>query len=156
MIKTSIFAAISTFSIATAAFAAPVDPTVGTFGDLANVGSNDVTVIDPETADIVARLPVGDRPYGVAFANDRAFVTNQYEDTVSVFAMDTLDPLGKRPTGEYPEGIDSSSDGKNIIVANWFDNTVTVIDAATLSMLNEIETCDGPRAFGEFVMGDEE
>mgnify|MGYP001952321862 FL=1 len=123
---------------------------------VANVGSNDVTVIDPETADIVARLPVGDRPYGVAFANDRAFVTNQYEDTVSVFAMDTLDPLGKRPTGEYPEGIDSSSNGKNIIVANWFDNTVTVIDAATLSMLNEIETCDGPRAFGEFVMGDEE
>lgn len=119
-----------------------------------NVGSNDLTVLDPDSGEIQATVPVGHRPYGVAFAMDRAFVTNQYEDTVSVIDLATLTPVATLETGEYPEGIDTSSDGKQIIVANWFDNSVTIFDAETLFMVNEIETCDGPRAFGAFIVGD--
>lgn len=117
-----------------------------------NVGSNDVTVIDPAQGEVLATLPVGARPYGVAFAQGRAFVTNQYADTVSVIALDTLAPAGLIEVGEYPEGIDRSKDGQRILVANWFENTVSVIDARTLQVIAEIDTGDGPRAFGEFVM----
>jgi YVTN family beta-propeller protein len=52
--------------------------------------------------------------------------------------------------GEYPEGVDTTGDGQ-IAVANWFSNTLSVIDAASLETLAEVETCDGPRAFGAFV-----
>ncbi|WP_246139498.1 YncE family protein [Phaeobacter marinintestinus] len=120
---------------------------------VANVGTNDVSVIGAQMDNVVATFPVGERPYGVAFAQGRAFVTNQYADTVSVIDTNSLKTLETLPTGEYPEGIDASSDSRYIIVANWFDNSVTLIDAVTLSVLKEIETCDGPRAFGEFVLG---
>ncbi|MGB0905028.1 MAG: YncE family protein, partial [Mangrovicoccus sp.] len=55
-----------------------------------NVGSNDVTILDPQQGEILATLPVGERPYGVAFAKGQAFVTNQYENTVSVIDLDSL------------------------------------------------------------------
>jgi YVTN family beta-propeller protein len=121
---------------------------------VANVGSNDVTVIGPLMDRTVASFSVGERPYGVAFAQGRAFVTNQYADTVSVVDTSTYQTLATLPSGEYPEGIDTSTDGQSIIVANWFDNSVTMIDAVTLTVIKEIDTCDGPRAFGEFVQRD--
>ncbi|WP_245848118.1 YncE family protein [Actibacterium ureilyticum] len=117
-----------------------------------NVGSNDVSVIDPATARVTATLPVGDRPYGVGFAAGRVFVTNQYADTVSVFDLATLAPLATIPVGEYPEGIDSIRDTGPVVVANWFSNTVSLIDPATLQVVGEIATGDGPRAFGRFIL----
>lgn len=118
-----------------------------------NVGSNDVTVIDPSSGAPLATVPVGERPYGVAFAKGRAFVSNQYEDSVSVIALDTLTPTARIDVGEYPEGIAATADGTRIVVANWFDNTISVIDAETLSVLKDHDTGDGPRAFGAFLLG---
>lgn len=121
-----------------------------------NVGSNDISILDPVAGTNLATVPVGARPYGVAFASGRAFVTNQYEDTVSVIDMQTLREETRIEVGEYPEGIDTTADGKRIVVANWFDNTATLIDAKTLSVLQVLDTCDGPRAFGLFLLGGEE
>lgn len=116
-----------------------------------NVGSNDVTVLDPDTRQVLATVPVGERPYGVAFAQGRAFVTNQYENTLSVIDLATLTHETKIEVGEYPEGIDAM-DG-TIVLANWFDNTVTFVDAQTLAVIDTVDTCDGPRAFGRFLGG---
>ena len=121
-----------------------------------NVGSNDVTVIDPESGKILATIPVGAHPYGVTFTRDRAFVTNQHANSLTVIALDTLTPVQDVVVGEYPEGIDTTADGTRIVFANWFDNSVTVMDATTLDVLHEIDTCDGPRAFGLFLLEGEE
>lgn len=123
---------------------------------VANVGSNDVTVIGADMAGVVARFGVGHRPYGVAFSSGRAFVTNQYADTASVVGSTDLQPLKTLDTGEYPEGIDTGPETGRIVIANWFDNTVTLVDADTLAVIKDIATCDGPRAFGRFVLGDME
>lgn len=120
---------------------------------VANVGTDDVTVILPETGQVQATVQVGARPYGIAFAKGRAFVSNQYAESLSVIDLATLTPTETVDTGEYPEGIDATSDGQRVLVANWFDNTVSIIDAATLAVLASVETCDGPRAFGAFVLG---
>ena len=120
-----------------------------------NVGSNDVTVMDPVSGETLATVPVGQRPYAVAFAAGRAFVTDQYDNTVSVIDLETLTRETKIVVGEYPEGIDTAPNGKHVVLANWFDNTISVIDAITLSVLFEIDTCDGPRAFGTFLLGGE-
>ena len=117
-----------------------------------NVGTNDVTVLDPLAGKTLATIAVGARPYGVAFAQGRAFVSNQYADTVSVIDLGTLSVEATVDVGEYPEGIDISSDSRTVIVANWFSNTVSLIDAKTLEVTGEIATGDGPRAFGAFVM----
>lgn len=121
-----------------------------------NVGTNDVTVLDPVSGEALATIPVGERPYGVAFAEGRAFVTNQYENTVSVIDLGTLTHETKIDVGEYPEGIDTTADGRQIVLANWFDNSISVIDPKALTVLFEADTCDGPRAFGTFLLGGEE
>lgn len=119
---------------------------------VANVGTDDVSVIDPEAGRVTATLPVGERPYGVGFARGRVFVTNQYAGSISVFDLETLSPAGTIAAGEYPEGVDTN--GAVVVVANWFDNTVSLIDPDTLKIRAEIATGDGPRAFGRFILGD--
>ncbi|MCV3274200.1 YncE family protein [Roseobacter sinensis] len=152
---------VSIFDASTLALRARLDVGTRPFGlgfapdgrlFVGNVSSNDVTVIDAMAGQVIATLPVGQRPYGVAFAQGRAFVTNQYADSLSVIDLAGLEPLATLDTGEYPEGIDTTGDSTRIAVANWFDNTVTIFDAKTLSVIEEIETCDGPRAFGTFLL----
>jgi YVTN family beta-propeller protein len=115
-----------------------------------------VKFLDPTSGERLATIPVGERPYGIAFAEGRAFVTNQYENTVSVIDLESLTHEAKIDVGEYPEGIDTTADGSRIVLANWFDNTVSVIDPKGLSVLFETDTCDGPRAFGTFLLGGED
>ena len=80
-------------------------------------------------------------------------VETSYDDegTLSVFDAQTYSPLAEIPCGEYPEGINASLDGKYVYVANWFDNVLTKIDAASLKIAGKVETGDGPRAFGGFI-----
>lgn len=118
-----------------------------------NVGSNDLSVVDPVAGTVTATIPVGERPYGVSFTRDRAFVSNQYENTVSVIDLETLTEMARVEVGEYPEGIDTTADGTRVVVANWFDNTLSIIDASTAEVLDSRQTCDGPRAFGVFLSG---
>ena len=117
----------------------------------ADVGSNTVTVVDPVSGRVLGHVKTRERPYAVAFASGRGFVTNQYDDSVSVFDAQSLAAVSVIDTGEYPEGIDASADGRRIIVANWFSNSLTIIDSESLQILGEITTGDGPRAFGRFV-----
>lgn len=119
---------------------------------VANVGSDDVSVLEPGSGETLATIPVGARPYGIAFAQGRAFVTNQYADSLSVIALDRLAVTRTLDVGEYPEGVGVGGPDGPVVVANWFSNTVTLIDPSSLAVLGEIPTGDGPRAFGRFVV----
>ncbi len=118
---------------------------------IANVISNDVTIVDLATREVTATLPVGTRPYGVAFAGGKVFVANQGSGSVSVFAVAGLSPFATIRVGDYPEGIAATADGSAVYVACWSDNTLVRIDAATLTLTGKAEVGDGPRAFGKFL-----
>ena len=87
----------------------------------------------------------------MALASGKAFVTNQYEGTLSVFDADTYKAASEIEVAEYPEGIAASADGRSVYVANWFDNTLMKIDAASNRVVGKVETGNGPRAFGAFI-----
>ena len=53
----------------------------------ANVESDDVSVIDIAARRVAATVKVGKRPYCVALAQGRGFVTDQYAEAVSVFDL---------------------------------------------------------------------
>ena len=53
--------------------------------------------------------------------------------------------------GSYPEGITSHPNGKDVYVANWFNNTVSVLNSLTLEVEANILTGEGSRAFGGFI-----
>ncbi|TNJ47418.1 YncE family protein [Phaeobacter sp. B1627] len=118
-----------------------------------NVGSDDMSVLEPLQG-LLTTVAVGARPYAVTFAADRVFVSNQYEDSVSVLNLNTLETITKIDVGEYPEGLDVTPDGASVLVANWFDNTVSRIDVSALKVVAQWETGDGPRAFGAFILAD--
>jgi len=121
-----------------------------------NVGSDDVSGPDTATGRTLATVPVGAGPYGVARAQGRGLVTNQYADSVTAIALDDLAVTATVDMGQYPEGIDATHDKSRIVVADWLFDTVSVIDAASVTVVAEIETGDGPRAFGRFIREENE
>lgn len=116
----------------------------------ADVMTNNLSVIDPNTGGLLGSILTGSHPYGVAFAAGRGFVTNQYAGTLTVFDADSLAVLDEIAVGDYPEGIAALPDGSGVVVANWESDTVVIVDAATLSVTAEIAVPSGPRAFGSF------
>ena len=110
-----------------------------------------MSIVDLATRKVTARLPVGARPYGVAFAGGKSFVTNQGSGSVSVFGIADMKLVTTIRVGDYPEGIAATADGSAIYVACWADNTLVRIDAATLAVTGKADVGDGPRAFGKFL-----
>lgn len=117
----------------------------------ADVLANAVSVVDLAAGAVVATIPTGERPYAVAFAGSEGFVSDQYGSTVTVFDAESLAVTDTIAVGDYPEGIAATSDGRSLVLANWFSDTVMVIDAATHEVLREVAVPEGPRAFGAFV-----
>ena len=117
-----------------------------------NVQSHDVSVIALEGEGGERRVGVGHRPYCIAFAAGRAFVSNQYGDSVSVIDGESLQTLANLPVVTYPEGIDS--DGKTIWVVSWMDEQMVGIDADTLLRTTVVPLGRNPRGFGRFVLAE--
>ena len=110
---------------------------------VANANSNTVTVIDDAGGApvVVAELPVGPSPLGVAAHRDgssRAYVTHFEADSISV-----LDAIGGGPAaavvatvtvGRHPRDIALSADEAFVYVANTDSGTLSVLATTTLSV----------------------
>src|SRR5256885_2255641 len=99
-----------------------------------NIISNTVSVIDTATNTVVATIPVGLAPLGVAITPDgtRAYVANG-SNIVSVIDTATNTVVATIPVGVEagPVGVAITPDGTRAYVANILSNTVSVIDTAT-------------------------
>ncbi|MEZ5797678.1 MAG: YncE family protein [Paracoccaceae bacterium] len=115
-----------------------------------NVLSDSVSVIDLPGARVIATIPTEERPYAIAFSAGRGFVTNQYDASLTVFDAGTLEVIGRIETDEYPEGIATAADGR-VFVANWFSDSLQVVDPLSLTITDSLEMPSGPRAFGAFI-----
>ena len=116
----------------------------------ANVTGDDVSVLDLAARREIGRVQTGRRPYVIALAQGRGFVTDQYAGSVTAFDLATLKPIADIDVGDHPEGIAADEDGR-LYVANWGDNTLSVLDARTLKVIKTIPTGNGPRSFGTFL-----
>ncbi len=117
----------------------------------ANVKSDDVSVIDLASREVVGTVKVEHTPYAVALAGNLAFVTNQHAGTVSVFDVATLKIVKTIEVGGYPEGIEADRAGRTVYVACWDANTLERIDTTTLEVTGRATVGSGPRAFGQFL-----
>jgi YVTN family beta-propeller protein len=116
----------------------------------ANVTGDDVSVLDLAAGREIGRVQTGRRPYVIALTQGRGFVTDQYAGSVTAFDLATLKPIADIDVGDHPEGIAADEDGR-LYVANWGDNTLSVLDARTLKVIKTIPTGNGPRSFGTFL-----
>jgi YVTN family beta-propeller protein len=108
-------------------------------------GQNQLLVFDTAKllrgdAALVAQIPVGASPVGVATAKDKIFVTNSdrfggsANQTVSVLNADNLSaPPTNIPAGGFPRELKLSADGSVLMVTNFISGTVQLIDLNRLA-----------------------
>jgi len=96
-------------------------------------GSDEVRVIDPQSGKVMAAIPVGHVPRGIAQSPDghELYVTNAWSDSVSVIDIAALKVVQTFPTGSEPAGIVVDHSGSTLYVANRLSGDVSVIDLKT-------------------------
>jgi YVTN family beta-propeller protein len=79
---------------------------------------------------LLAVLPVGSHPYAVAMHPDgsRAYVTNSWDDSVSVIDVPGRRVVATVPVGSLPYGVAVDGHSGRVYVAGLANHTVTVID----------------------------
>jgi YVTN family beta-propeller protein len=109
---------------------------------VADSEANTVVVIATATDTVIARIPVGQFPFGVAVTPNgcKVYVANDNDATVSVIATATDTVIATAtdtvigspiPVGRGPAGVAVAPNGRKVYVTNAVDNTVSVIDTET-------------------------
>ena len=104
-----------------------------TRGYVTNSLDNTVSVIDPATQSVIATVPVGSGPKGVAVTPNGRFVyvVNQLGNTVSVISAASNTVVATVPVGVFPTAIAITPNGTFAYVTNTASSTISVIDTAT-------------------------
>jgi YVTN family beta-propeller protein len=114
-------------------------------------------VIDTATNTVIATIPVGESPRGVAVTPDgsKVYVTNvelpPNPPVVSVIATATNTVIATIPLGGESNGVAVTPDGRKVYVANSGSNNVFVIDTASNLVLAVVSVGIQPVAFGAFI-----
>lgn len=126
---------------------------------VAAMKSDAVSVIDVATLTETGRIKVGKGPVQVGFTADgrRAFASLGGENHLAIIDTAKRELVGKVGVGRLPIQMHATPDGRQVYVANQGsaarpDDRVSVIDPATLEVLDTITT--GKGAHGVAVSGD--
>jgi len=118
-----------------------------------NEGSDNVSVINRQTGEVVASIMVGKRPRGIAIsqgsAHRRIFVANSGSGSISVIYPETNEVVREIPVrlGKTPVGIAVASAGllrEAIFVTAYDSGSVLIIDATTYQEIDRVEVGQGP------------
>jgi YVTN family beta-propeller protein len=102
-----------------------------------NSSTHIVTAFDATTGDVLATIPVGLTPTGIAAPNGvgKVYVADEGSDTISVISKTTMTLLRTialpPPSRRKPHHISARPDGRFIYVAEHGSNVVDVIDTDT-------------------------
>ena len=107
---------------------------------VSNEKGNSITIVDGDKLAVVATVPVGNRPRGIALSPDGKwlYICASEDDTIEIMDTATRQIVGTLPSGPDPEVIVISRDGSVIYAANEDDNMVTAVDVASRTVLSEI------------------
>ncbi len=95
---------------------------------------------------ILAEIPVGTNPFGVAYdaGTGDVFVANNGSDNVSVVSATSFQILASIPVGDGPTGIAYDPNQGTVYVANQRSDTVSVLSGTTFSVLATIPVGTSP------------
>jgi YVTN family beta-propeller protein len=105
-----------------------------------------LTVLNGATAEVIARVQLGDRPQSMAadFQRGQVYVSNAGASSVSIVDVGTNRVLATLPVGRIPQGIAVDAARGRIYVSNTADGTLTVIDRDTLAAIATIAVGHNP------------
>lgn len=110
----------------------------------ASVMANSVGVLDAESGNLTAQIPVGAGPAAVAASPDAIWVTNTDDQSVSQIDPLTHAVIQTIQVGAGPAGIATTADA--VWVVNSLDGTVSRIDPKTRSVVQVVPVGSGPTA----------
>jgi YVTN family beta-propeller protein len=115
----------------------------------ANWVSDNVSVIDGATNQVIATVPVGDAPCALVWnsTNNKIYCANKYSSDVTVIDGATNQVITTIPVGDYPSALVWNSTNNKVYCANWGSGSVSVIDGATNQVITTIPVGDEPCAF---------
>jgi YVTN family beta-propeller protein len=107
-----------------------------------------VTIIDPATLKVAAKIATGAGSHDVVISSDNrfAFVSNRESETVSVVDVRKLEKVSDVKVGPGPASMALSTLSKAIYVASANDGSVTVIDEQNQQVIARIKTKPGARS----------
>lgn len=110
-----------------------------------NTSFGTVSVIDTATNTVVASIPVGTAPFGVAITPNgaRVYVANRDSGTISVIDTATNAVFATIPLVASPYGIAVTPDGSRAYVTVGFI-TVSVLDVTTNTVITSIPIIPAP------------
>jgi serine/threonine protein kinase, bacterial len=103
-------------------------------------------VINNSGGEVIAQIPVGDRPIAVAVNPDgsQVYVTNGGSGTVSVIGTTTNSVTAEIPVGGLPRGVSFDRDGRRAYVTDAVTATISAIDTARSTVVGTFSTGNGP------------
>jgi YVTN family beta-propeller protein len=129
-----------------AVFLSPLIVSAAPFAYITNSSSNNVSVIDTSSNAVVATVPVGNGPSGVAVnsSGTRVYVANTNSNTISVINTATNTVIATIGPVSGPIGVAVNTAGTRLYVANNLSNTVSVIDTSTNAIITSIVVGSAP------------
>ena len=122
----------------------------GLIGLATSRGGNTVTMFDKMTGKVVAVVPTGTTPAGMALnpVSRRAYVAISGDDSVEAIDLLGGDVIlrGQLAIGDRPEELVLTPDRMLLLSANAGSDTVSVIDAASLVEARRIQVGSGPQS----------
>lgn len=111
-----------------------------------NYCENVVSVIDTDTNTLIASVPVGPSPFGVAITPDgaRVYVVNRGDGTVSVIDTGTDTVVATIPVGLNSLNVAITPDGARVYVTNAVSSTVSIIETETNTVVNTVFVSPSP------------
>lgn len=111
---------------------------------VANFDDDTVTVIEGNS--VVATIPVGDGPAGVAASPDgrRVYIAGFRDGTVATISTRTNQVVASHAIGASANGIAVTADGRNLVVTDTFVDDVVVVDADDFGIRHRVAVGRAP------------
>ena len=104
------------------------------FAYVTNQGDHTVSVVNLEQQSVIATIPVGKAPVGVAIdsLSNRAYITNVESRTVSVLDIAQNKVIHEIVLDKVaPVGVVLNKSGGQLFVADWYHDQILVIETDT-------------------------
>lgn len=128
----------------------PERPVSGLTGYVANHDSNNITVFDKKSMQVIGTISSGKGPGGIAIEQNlrRAYVTLSKDDSVDVIDMTSGELINniKLSPGDNPQEPALTPDRRLLLTANSRSDTVSVIDTSSLIELTRVQVGNGPNS----------
>ncbi len=104
---------------------------------IVNAGGS-LTVVDTQTRTVLGTITLGGSPEGIAIIPDGHIYVSDRASHVWVVDAATNLVVATIPVGSFPWGLASTRDGSRVYVANYFSNSVSIINTSSNTVVGSV------------------